>query len=73
MTKVQTSYALSRTLDDKDFEGLSRLTSVYGIFSAKVAPSLDKLLIEYDASRLTPGQLQAVIEQRGLPIKVAVP
>ncbi len=73
MTKVQTSYALSRALADKDFESLSRLTSVYGIFFAKVAPSLDKLLIEYDASRLTPSQLQAVLEQRGLPIKVAVP
>ncbi|MFZ0589813.1 MAG: hypothetical protein WAM39_04985 [Bryobacteraceae bacterium] len=72
MTKVQASYKLSRTLEDKDFETLSRLTSVYGIFFAKIVPSLDKLLIEYDASRLSPGQLQAVLEQRGLPIKVAV-
>lgn len=73
MTKVQTTYGLSRALDDRDFENVSRLTSVYGIFFAKVAPSLDSLLIEYDASRLSPSQLQAVLEQRGLPIKVGVP
>jgi hypothetical protein len=72
MTKVQTSYKLSRTLGDRDFESVSRLTSVYGIFSAKIGSSLDTLRVEYDASRLTPSQLQAVIEQHGLPIKVAV-
>jgi allophanate hydrolase subunit 1 len=73
MTKVQISYKLSRTLDDKDFESISRLTSVYGIFFAKIAPSLDTLLIEYDASRLTHSQLQAVLERHGLPIKIPVP
>ena len=72
MTKVETSYELSRPLDDRDLVSFSRLTSVYGIFMAKIAPSLDKILIEYDASRLTPDQLQVVIERHGLPIKAPI-
>jgi hypothetical protein len=68
MTKVQTAYKLSRTLGDEDLESLSKLPSVYGIFFAKLAPSLDSMLIEYDASRLTHDQLDAILETRGLPI-----
>jgi hypothetical protein len=68
MTKVQTSYKLSRTLGDEDLAALSKLPSVYGIFFAKVAPGLDGMLIEYDASRLTHDQLNAILETHGLPI-----
>jgi hypothetical protein len=68
MTKVQTAYKFYRSLGDEDLESLSKLPSVYGIFFAKVAPSLDSMLIEYDASRLTHDQLNAILETHGLPI-----
>jgi hypothetical protein len=68
MTKVQWTYELSRPLNDGDLESLSRLPSVYGIFFAKLTPARDALLIEYDASRLTQDELQAVLEQHGLPV-----
>jgi hypothetical protein len=68
MTKVQTAYKFSRALGDGDLESLSRLPSVYGIFFAKVAPTLDEMLIEYDASRLTPDELEGVLGTHGLPI-----
>ena len=67
MTKVQTAYKLSRKLGDEDLGSLSRLTSVYGIFLAKVTSTLDELLIEFDASRLTTDDLESVLEQHGLP------
>lgn len=73
MTKMDTSFELSRVLEERDLFNFSKLTSVYGIFMAKAAPSLDKILIEYDASRLTADDLQAVLESFGIPIKVPVP
>lgn len=68
MTKLQTAYKLSRKLGDEDMQSLSRLTSVYGIFLAKITSSLDELRLEFDASRLTIDDLESVLEQHGLPI-----
>jgi hypothetical protein len=72
MTKVQTAYQLSRKLTDEDLPSVSRLTSIYGIFLARIASSLDELRIEFDASRLTLDELEAVLEQQGLPIVAPV-
>ena len=71
MTKVQAVYSLSRKLGDADLESLSRVHSVYGIYQARVNPSLDELQVEYDASRLTRSDLQARLEQFGLPLQAA--
>ena len=68
MTKVQTAYRLSRKLDDNDLEHFGRIHRTYGVFSAKVSPTLDQLLIEWDAARLTSDQLEALLKQLGLPI-----
>ena len=73
MTKVQTAYKLNRKLGDEDIESLSRLPAVYGVLLAKVTPTLDELLIEYDASRLTVYDLESIIEQHGLPIVTPTP
>jgi hypothetical protein len=72
MTKLQTAYKLSRKLTDEDLPSVSRLTSIYGIFLARIAPSLDELGIEFDAARLTLDELEAVLEQQGLPIVTPV-
>ena len=68
MTKVQTAFKLSRTLGGGDLESLSRLPSVYGIYFAKFTSTLDGMLIEYDASRLSPDDLKGILEKHGLPI-----
>ena len=51
MTKMQTAYKLSRKLTDEDLPSVSRLTSIYGIFLARIAPPLDELRIEFDAAK----------------------
>ena len=48
MTKVQTTFKLSRSLDDKDLKNISRVHAVYGIFAARVQPSGNELFVEYD-------------------------
>lgn len=68
MTKVQTTYPLSRKLTDEDSENLARVHRVYGILAARPQPSLQELWMEYDASRLTPLDLTATLRKYGIPI-----
>jgi hypothetical protein len=68
MTKVQLTYKLSRPLTDKDLENISRVHAVYGMFAVRLLPTGNELFVEYDASRLTPKEVQATLEQFGLPL-----
>jgi hypothetical protein len=43
--------------------------SWYGILRVQLAPSLDRLLVEYDASRLTEKDVEAGLQRFGLPIQ----
>jgi hypothetical protein len=69
MTKVQLEYDLLRPLTDADASGLADVHSWYGIQRVQLAPSLDKLLVEYDASRLSEKDVEAVLHRFRLPIK----
>jgi hypothetical protein len=69
MTKIQTTYKLSRALGDDDLTAISRVHSVYGILKARIAgPALDQLEVEYDATRLYPADLREMLERHGIPI-----
>jgi hypothetical protein len=67
MTKVQTTFKLTRELNDKELQSISRLHAVYGILVARVQPA-NELLIEYDASRLSASDVRGTVERHGLPI-----
>lgn len=69
MTKVQTTFKLSRPLEDKDWENISRLHSVYGMLATRLQPSGEELFIEYDASRLSLNEVRGTLEQHGLPLR----
>jgi hypothetical protein len=75
MTKVQLAYDLIRPLTDHDAAAVSDVNSWYGIERVRLAPSLDRLDVEYDASRLSEKDVEAVLQRHGLPIqrKWAVP
>lgn len=68
MTKMQHTYRLSRALGDDDLTAVSRIHSVYGIFQARVRPSLDELFVEYDATRFSANDVKAVLERNGIPL-----
>ena len=68
MTKVQLSFKLSRALNGKDLDNISRVHSVYGFYVARPRPAGDELFIEYDASRLTPQDVRQTLGEHGLPI-----
>jgi hypothetical protein len=68
MTKVQLTFKLSRSLDDDDLKQIARVHSVYGMFATRVVSSGQELFVEYDASRLSPKEVRATLEQHGLPV-----
>jgi hypothetical protein len=69
MTKVQLQYELERPLTDEDAIGVADAHSWYGILRVQPAPALDHLSVEYDASRLTEKDVEAVLHRFRLPIK----
>jgi len=75
MTKVQLQYDLVRPLTDQDAAAIGDVHSWYGIEKVQLAPSLDGLQVEFDASRLSEKDVEAVLQRFGLPIqrKWAIP
>lgn len=72
MTKVQLVYDLMRPLDDSLLEQIARVHSVYGILRVQPSATLDKLVVEYDASRLSASEVETVLHKAGLPIVLHV-
>ena len=68
MTKVDTTFQLSRPLGDDELKNISRVHSVYGMLTVRVLPSGDELFIEYDASRLSLKDVRGTLEQHGIPL-----
>lgn len=69
MTKVQLHYELLRPLDDADAAGISNIHSYYGIMRVQVAPALDRITVDYDASRLSEQDVEAALIRHEIPIK----
>jgi hypothetical protein len=68
MTKVTLHYNLLRPLGDDDLESIANVHSTYGMSRVQVAPSLDKITVDYDASRLMKQDVEAVLHRYGVPI-----
>lgn len=71
MTKVTLHYDLSRKLTDDDYANVAAIHSTYGIVRVQVAPSLNKITVDYDASRLMKQDVEAVIARHGVPLAIA--
>jgi hypothetical protein len=69
MTKVQLQFDLVRPLTDADSHSVADAHSWYGILRVQTTPALDKLRVEYDASRLSEQDVESVLHRFGLPIK----
>jgi hypothetical protein len=69
MTKVDVDYDLVRPLTEHDAPAVADVHSWYGIQRVQLLPSLDRLHVEYDASRLSEKDVEAVLQRFGLPIQ----
>ena len=68
MTKVQIHLALQCPLDDEMMERISDANSIYGIEHIKVLPSLKEIIVEYDATRLKPKEVERALARGGIPV-----
>lgn len=68
MTKVQTTFKLSRALADRDLQAINKVHAVYGMLTTRVMPSGEELFVEYDASRLSLNEVRGTLEENGLPL-----
>lgn len=68
MTKVTLHYKLMRPLSDDDLGNIANVNGTYGIERVQVTPSLDQLIVDYDASRLMKKDLEVELLRHGLPI-----
>ena len=71
MTKVTLYYDLTRPLGDDDFDNIALVHATYGMARVQVAPALDKITVDYDASRLMKKDVEAVLANHGIPIRIA--
>ena len=72
MTKVTLHYDLARPLTDEDLNNIANLHSTYGMSRVQVSPSLDKLIVDYDASRMMKTDVEATLLRCGMPIRTTV-
>jgi hypothetical protein len=72
MTKVQLRFDLLKPLNDELMEKISWLHSVYGILKVSLAPDLNRLVVEYDASRLSPMEVENILHRAGISIVLNV-
>ncbi len=71
MTKVQIRFRLQKPLDDAMLERLSNTTALYGIQKIKVDAAMEGLLVEYDATRLRPAEVESALAGAGIAVVAA--
>lgn len=69
MTRVQIRFRLQKPLDDAMMARISDAYSLYGIQRVQVAPSHDGLMVEYDATRLRPAEVESALAGAGIPVE----
>jgi hypothetical protein len=72
MTKVQLSYKLTRPINDATMDAIARAHGIYGLLRVSLAPSMDKIIVEYDASRLSPLEVETRLHELGIAVAVDV-
>jgi hypothetical protein len=68
MTKVQIRFRLTSRLDDDMMANIATAHSVYGIMRIAVTPSMQEILVDYDASRLRTEDVGATLKRRGIDV-----
>lgn len=75
MTKIQKHFRLEYNASDSPamLESINRAQAIYGIERITLAPSLDAVSVEFDASRLRVADIEATLRRCGLPVSQPAP
>ena len=68
MTKVQVHFRLQRVLDNVLLTRIAAAHAIYGIQRIDVSPAMDRIDVEYDATRLRPAEVESALASAGIPI-----
>ena len=69
MTKLELQYELERPLSDDDAVAVADIHSVYGFMRVTLASSMDRIAVDYDASRLSERDVESWLIRYRIPIK----
>lgn len=69
MTKVEFQFRLTRPLDETHMKRIAEAHGIYGLYRLQIPPSVDRLRVEYDASRLTVYDVEAALHSAGIPVE----
>jgi len=64
MTRVQMNFRLSQPLNDGSMTKLSNISDIYGIQKVKLGDG--SLMVEYDATRMRPAEVEAALARAGI-------
>ena len=67
MTKVQRTFKLTRELNDDDLKRIAHIHAVYGMIAVRLK-SAEELFVEYDATRLSPKEVEGTLNENGIPV-----
>ena len=67
MTKVFIHFRLQSPLTESHLARLAEARSVYGVLDFQLDQSGTTLAVEYDATRLRPDEVTAVLHRAGIP------
>lgn len=68
MTRVQIRLRLQRPLENILLARIADAHSFYGIYRITVAPSMEYITVEYDATRLRPAEVESALLGAGIPL-----
>jgi hypothetical protein len=70
MTRIQMHFHVRQPLDEAALAKLSDASAIYGI--QKVKLQADRLMVEYDATRMRPAEVEAALAQAGTAVEPVV-
>ena len=68
MTKVEVEYLLETPITNRTMEAISLAHSVYGLRRISLTPSMDRLLVTYDATRMQLPDVERALHASGLAV-----
>lgn len=69
MSKVEIRFEFLDPFHHSWASAIERLHGVYGFHALKLSPALDRLTVVYDASRLSPADVEHHLRMAGLPVR----
>jgi allophanate hydrolase subunit 1 len=68
MTRVQVNFHLRKPLEESEYHSIAQAHATYGIEKITLAPGMQDVKVEYDATRLRPAEVEAILATAGIPI-----